>query len=169
MIQVSINRRKRRFRLGAMLAVFRVLQQTHAIELHLDHVMPSTEFIVAAAGELSKRLRADVTPTVAYLLWRLALDCVDAIRERNTENADIAFWYGLDPFDMPESNRLALLANLPRVKAQDTLHSGHYDNTDFEAVYSMFKLATDDERLARAEQLAAAKRFVDISIKRGRQ
>lgn len=166
MIKLKLKNRKRRVGLMNLLALFRDLQTRHCLNLTENTVSPTTEFLIGASKELSLRLQADVTPTAAYLCWRLVFDLLDRIRQKHTSLADIAFWYGIDPFKLTETRQLALIANLPRVQAQDTLHAGRYDSTDYRGVFSLVLLATNDIKQAEAAQAAALERYVDQSIAR---
>lgn len=65
---------------------------------------------------------------------------------------------------MTEAEKIGLLANLNRVKAQDVIHLGLFDSTDWRGVYELYLNAYGDEHLARKAQTKAAEQFVDRRI-----
>ena len=83
-------------------------------------------------------------------------------------NADIAYWFKVNPLTLSETEKLGLIANLPRVQAQDRIQRGDYSETDFKGVYQLFLLAYGDEDLAQKKQTEAAKAFLEQQSKRGK-
>jgi hypothetical protein len=100
------------------------------------------------------------TVSEAWQIW-LALDAwSEKLSQKNRIRADIAFWFGLNPFELKDEQIIALRENLPRVRAQKTIEEGKYDPTDFERVYQLFLQAFDDENLARKRQTESFKLYL---------
>jgi hypothetical protein len=86
--------------------------------------------------------------TQAWAIWKAATDWRNKVQERYADDADLAFWYSVDPFSITPEQRAGLLANLPRCKAQKRINEGNFDIKDPEAVYELFLVATGDESQA---------------------
>ena len=71
---------------------------------------------------------------------------------------------GIDATKLKSDERIGLLQNIPRIKAQMRLNNGHYNPVDYKTIYSLVLLATGDEAQARKAQAAAAEAFVDSKI-----
>lgn len=114
---------------------------------------------------LAKRIRfrgfVDATAATAWQVWIAATEHHEHVRSVSVELAEVAFWYGIDPFSLTEDQRSGLMANLPRVQAQQTIHSGSYSPTDYRFIHDLFFLATGDKELARREQTRAMEAFVE--------
>jgi hypothetical protein len=82
-------------------------------------------------------------------------------KKKHRLHATIAFEYGINPYELTTSQLVALEANLQRLKAQRRIESGDYDHSDYQAVYTLFLIAFEDEELARAAQSRAVDRFID--------
>lgn len=127
--------------------------------------LPTFAFLRAVATWLSGLGAGDVGTAEAWQIW-LALSEFDrAARHATTAHATIAFWYHLDADHLSEVSQAGLLANLPRMLAQDQIRRRDYDPCDYEGIYRLFKLAYDDESLARKQQTAAFQRYVDKCTK----
>ena len=74
----------------------------------------------------------------------------------------IAFWYHLDPRGLDGRRKAGLLANLPAMKAQHTLHMGNYDPGDYESVYHLYLVAFGDRVLAER----ARTRAIEVHLER---
>jgi hypothetical protein len=109
------------------------------------------------------------TRTAAWAVWWALYEHLDQIGKRTAIMADLAFWYGVDPFQLDEHSRTALWCNLPRVKAQQQLHDGKFDSTNYKQVYQLVLQATGDEQQARKAQADALERFVEASIAKARK
>lgn len=109
------------------------------------------------------------TLTIAWQVWAAFRDMLDAIGHKHRENAEIAFWYGIDPFGLDDEQKLGLLHNLPVVQAQDVLHSNNYDGTNYDFVYRLTLLATGDERQAIKARGAAMAAYADLQIARAKR
>jgi hypothetical protein len=97
-------------------------------------------------------------------------------RERNGEakkkhelSAELAFWYGVDPYRLTAEQQIGLRANLPRMKAQDRIHRGDFDATDYRGVYELFLAAYDDEEVAQRAQSQAAENYVNAACNAARR
>ena len=49
-------------------------------------------------------------------------------------DAELAFWFGIDTRGMTRGEKLGFWFNLGRVKAQDRIHRGDYDECDYKGV-----------------------------------
>lgn len=61
---------------------------------------------------------------------------------------------------MPEEQQIGIMANLPRLLAQEAIQHGRYDPVDHEAVATLYQRAYEDEDLTRRARLEAMKRLV---------
>ncbi len=80
--------------------------------------------------------------------------------------AKLTYWYGIDAGALSKERQLGLLANLPRLQAQDQIMQGRVDSTDHEAVHDLFLIAYGDVGLADAERLKAMQALVQASCAR---
>lgn len=106
------------------------------------------------------------TITAAWCFWQLVTEVYDKCTAANRQNATIASWYGVDPTNMSETVKAGLLGNLPRIQAARIIFEGNYDAANPKFVYSLFKLAYDDEERAQREATEAAKRLVERTTKK---
>jgi hypothetical protein len=75
--------------------------------------------------------------------------------------AQIAYWYKIDPYQLNVMQRHGLLANLPKVQAQQRIADGNFESTNYENLYDLVLLATGNEKKARKARAAALERYVD--------
>ena len=127
---------------------------------------PTATFLQQVALWLESVGLPEVTLTGAWQCWKLIFQQVDSLRKANEQNAEIAYWFKIDPFRLSDEQKAALLANLDRVQAQDVLHSGNYQPTDYEFVYNITLLATGDEKLAIKARGRAMAAYVDSKVKK---
>ena len=80
--------------------------------------------------------------------------------KKNELAAELTYWYGIDAGALPKDRQLGLLANLRRVQAQEQVHHGRYDPSDYDAIYELYLDAYGDEHLARAARLSSMKKVV---------
>ena len=85
------------------------------------------------------------TTTEAFALAHAADSYREQQRQRFQDDADLMAWYGVSTFELTAEQRIGLLANLPRVKAQHRLNAGNFDATNPDAVESLVLLATGSE------------------------
>jgi hypothetical protein len=71
----------------------------------------------------------------------------------------LSYWYGFDVSSLSKSKQAGLLANLPKLQAQETIHRGNYDSLDYEQVHKLFAAAYD-ERTADTARLKSLKLLV---------
>jgi hypothetical protein len=70
---------------------------------------------------------------------------------------------------MTAAEKLGYLANLNRVKAQQTIHLGKFDPFNHQAVYALWMAAFGNERLARKAQAMAAEANVNRACNQARR
>ena len=105
-----------------------------------------------------------------YAHHRVAsLDCrVRAIvgtKKKHRRDAELAFWFGVNPFELTELQKIGMYANVNTCKAQQSIHLGHYDATDYRHVYALYLAAFDDEALASKARANSLEAYVDRHIK----
>ncbi|MFN7841407.1 MAG: hypothetical protein ACK5N9_06735 [Pirellula sp.] len=105
------------------------------------------------------------TVSEAWQIWTVLDAWMDHISQRNRIRADIAYWFGINAFELTDVQILSLRENLPRVRAQKTIEDGNYDPTDYERVYQLFLQAFDDENLARKRQTESFKLYLQKASK----
>ena len=89
------------------------------------------------------------------------IQCHDRTKKRYERDAELAFWFHLDPRSLTPVERIGYLANLERCKAQQTIHLGNYNPMDYKGLYDLYMFAFGDESLARRAQTQALERFVE--------
>ena len=156
---------------------------TKSIELELLQAESQLRRIEAAAGGRKTTVRlldaiagwlADMglvgcTRSAAWQFLWAVYGRIERLRDLHATNADIAFWFGVDPFRLGEDERAGLLFNMGRVHAQSILHHGNYSATDYENIHRLTLLATGDEEQARQARATALDAYVDAKIaKKGR-
>lgn len=83
-----------------------------------------------------------------------------AVKKKHEREAEIAFWYGIDPYNLSNEQKIGLLANSRRVKAQDAIHRNDYSPTDYNYVHWLYMVATGNERLADTMRLRAIESLI---------
>lgn len=151
------------------LMLCRRLEQAAGARITGGFMSPSKKLLEMLATALATLGLAGCTIDSAWLFWKRVNIEAESQREANQHNADIAHWYGVNPFALGESERLALLANLPRIRAQDAIKRGSFDPMDRDGVYDLFMLAYADETLARKAQADAAELFVEQEMRKAAQ
>lgn len=127
---------------------------------------PTPTLLDAVALWLSKLGVPNCTRSMAWQVWWAIYERIDLIRRHFQKETELAFWYSVDPFQLSETQKIGLAANLDRVKAQSRLHHGQYNPADYEGVYNLTLLATGDEAKARRARADAMERYVDAKIAR---
>jgi hypothetical protein len=89
---------------------------------------------------------------------------VDQLKDRYQQEADIAYWFKVDPWELSSEQKTGLLANLVRVQSQQILQSGNYDRTNYEKVYQLTLDATGSEQQARKARTRAREAYVDAQV-----
>lgn len=95
------------------------------------------------------------TTTSAYYNFVVHEQYRAKLRKDTQQDADIAAWYNVNPFQLSEDQKLGLIENLPRVKAQKRINEGNYDLSDSQEVYELFLLATGSEQAAEQARIDA--------------
>ena len=127
---------------------------------------PTEEFLAQVAAWLHARGLKNCTLTSAWQLWRIASDRIARLRTEASHLADLAYWYGINPWQLTDNQQATLHANLMRVQAQQRVESGKFDPTDYRGVHDLILLAYDDEELALAYQAEALERYVDAQTRK---
>jgi hypothetical protein len=128
----------------------REVESKHSLKSSDGRIRPTAAFLRDLARKLSKllNLKKPLASGAAWQIWITAFDHYEKLAKDHANDAEIAFWYKLDPFNMQPDHKAALIANLARVKAQDTLHRGDFDAGDYKGAYNLVLLATGDEQKA---------------------
>lgn len=124
-------------------------------------------FLESVASWLKCRGLVDATCTTAWQFWWTVFDCIDTLRQRHQNDAELAYWFKVNPFGISAEQRAGLMANLPRVQAQGILHEGNFEATDPARVYALVLLATGDEAAAIKARGDAAERLIEAKTNRG--
>jgi hypothetical protein len=82
------------------------------------------------------------------------------VAKKNERLAEIAYWFGLDARTLEPQDQIGLMANLPRLLAQQMISDGKYDPADWENIDALWMTAYGDPDLARAAKRRAAERYV---------
>lgn len=90
-------------------------------------------------------------------------------KKKHELDADLAFWFHVNPSQLTPLEKIGYRANLERVKAQQRIHLGLYDEANYEGVYKLYLLAYGDERLAQRAKARALDAYVDQRIKQAGQ
>jgi hypothetical protein len=69
---------------------------------------------------------------------------------------------------MTDSQKLGLLANLNRMKAQQKIHMEQFEPSDYRQVHALYLQAFDDEELANKARANAMDLYVDRAIRGAR-
>ena len=131
-----------------------------------DGSTPTPSLLDAFVKWLATRGARDCTRSMAWQVWWAIYERIDLIKRHYQVEAELGFWYSVDPFTLTEPEKIGLLANMNRVKAQSRLHHGQVNPTDYEGVYNLTLLATGDETKARQARANALERYVDAQIAR---
>lgn len=148
-------------------SVIAQMEQDCDIDDRINGYAGTVRFLRRFSAWLAAKGLQGCTLSGAWQLWRAVSIRLEQLAKANRENAELAFWFKVNPFELSDNERAALLANLPRVKAQDILHSGNYSPTDYNGVYQLTLDATGDEKQAEKAKSDALDRFVDSQIRRG--
>jgi hypothetical protein len=141
---------------------FRELETKADLKFENGRVRCTATFLKMLRTNLEEMFGFTLTLTETWSIWRIVLDAGEGLRAGAAELADLAFWYGMDPWKLTPTQRIALYNNLPRVKAQNTLESGNFSATDYRGVYNLVLLATGDEKAASKARADAMERYVNL-------
>jgi len=70
---------------------------------------------------------------------------------------------------MSRDRQIGLLANLPRLQAQQQIRDEKYDSTNYQQVYDLFLAAYGDEEIASKARLDSLKQIVRSETEAARQ
>jgi hypothetical protein len=136
------------------------------LQVTSNKMRPTLSFLRNVVEWMQKQGIHDATITSAWQLWKVVSEAASLARSNEEPNAEVAYWYGVDPHAISESQQLGLLENLPKLIAQERIYHGNYSPSDPAGVYALFMSAFDDENVARKAQLEAAKHMVESATKR---
>lgn len=148
-----------------IVAAIETFQQLEA-EAKIVNRTPNAELLELVAQWLLVREGVEVPPSAAWQLWWVVYELENSARRAMQQDAELAFWYSIQPGTLSEKQRVGLLANLSRVKAQDTLHNGRFSSTDFNGVYGLVMAATGNKALAEKAKSDAAERYAEAEMRR---
>lgn len=131
---------------------------------NLQGTTPTQELLAAVADWLRSLGVPTPTPTQAWCVWWSVCEMLERLRRKYQTVAEVGHWLHVDASGMSTEQRLGLLENVERIKAQSQLHAGRFDPTDYTGVYNLVLLATGDEDQARRAQAIAAERYVDAKM-----
>lgn len=132
-------------------------------------LQPTASLLMSVAQWLESLGLKGCSLSSAWQFWWSIYERVDRLREQHAANAELAFWYGINPFSLSDDERAALLANMDRVKAQSTLHHGNFSPTDYKYIHAITLLATGDELQANRARATALEAYVDSKIAKGKR
>ena len=92
-----------------------------------------------------------------------------ASKKLTGRDAELAFWFHVDPATMGSGRKAGYLANLERCKAQQTIHLGNFSPTDWQGVYQLYLFAFGDRKLAEKARVQAMELLVEQRCNRARQ
>lgn len=121
------------------------------------YVQPTVGFLKGVAEYMEQTLGRTVTVTQALQIWYAISIYQNHLAEQAKLKADVACWYGVNPFTLTTRQLASLHANLPRIKAQQRIERGDYDQTCVKTAYDIWMVAYDDETKALAARAAAAR------------
>lgn len=121
-------------------------------------------FFRAVAGWIEETYCFPCSITGAFMVWRFVTGRVQGQRRKTERFAELAFWFKVNPFALTDSQRVGLWSNLNSLKAQEILHNGNFDATDYKAVYDLYMAAYDDEERAQKAKTKAAEVYVDTTM-----
>lgn len=133
--------------IGLIDAVNRVTHQA-SLPVRDDYLQPTVAFLRSLAQTLSYTWRRPVTLSVAWQVWHATYAVCERERIKHERDAELAFWFSVNPIALTGDQRIGLAANLERVKAQDRLNTGNYDQANPDQVHALVLLATGDEQAA---------------------
>lgn len=131
----------------------------------LKESTPTPQLLDALSAWLTLKGVASCTRSMAWQVWWAIYERMDKLRKQYEVNSELAFWFHVDPFKLSDFERIGLLANMDRCKAQGLLHHGKFNPLDYEGVYNLVLLATGDEAKARSARADAMERYVDARTK----
>jgi hypothetical protein len=123
--------------------------------------VPTIELLRSVAAWAKRQFCVQLTLTAAWQLWWAVCELLDKARKAQQRIADVGAWCHIDGTRLAEYQLYGLLANVPRIQAQQRLHAGQFDAMDYEGVYQLVLLATGDEQQARSARTLALERYVD--------
>lgn len=85
------------------------------------------------------------------------------VKKKHALEAELAWRFHLNPFELTASQRVGLYTNLSRLESQDIIRSGDYDPANYEYVYNLYICAYGDEQRAQDAKFKALQRYVKQS------
>jgi len=135
-------------------------------EVDLKGRSPTMALLKAIGGWLEE-LGVQASLSACWAFWWSVAEITYRAGKQSEPMAELAYWFGINPFTLTEMQQVELMSNLPRVQAQQTLHAGRFDKTDYEGVYQLVLLATGNEKFAQKAKADALERFVDARVGKG--
>lgn len=137
-----------------LVVTYKVIQECeekHSLTAINSKIKPSVAFLKTLASELGKvlDLQFKLTPAIAWQVWLAVYSARESQAKRFEAECDIAFWYSINPFELSDEQKLAMLANIGRVKAQQRINDGNINAKTAEDAYNLMLLATGSEMVAR--------------------
>lgn len=127
-------------------------------------VTATTEFLSAIQKRMEV-LGLSIDPSMAWQLWRFVCCSVDRQFDAYQIDAEIAWYYKINPETLSETAKLGLERNIARMNAQQTILEGKVDPADHKTIYDLYMTAFGDEELAQKAKTKAFARMVDKRTK----
>jgi hypothetical protein len=150
----------------AITSIATSIEVKHRLKIENSRIRPTVPFLRELAEKLGDKIGRQLTPSQAWTIWASAFECLDEIGRKHQTDAELCFWYGINAFELSTPQRIALVANMNRIKAQDTLHNGRYNPADYKAVHQLVLAATGDETQARKARADAVEFAAERATKR---
>lgn len=124
------------------------IENESGLDSKTDSVSPTILFLQSVAVVLSEKWDCVVTVSMAWQVWSAGHHYRSVLQKKHSEMADVAFWYGVDPYKMHPNKVAGLVLNLGRVKCQKRLEENNFDPYDYQGAYDLVMNAYGDEDMA---------------------
>jgi hypothetical protein len=136
------------------------LEREYKLETPERNLQPTVPFLRRLASWLEARGVANASSSDAWIVWKALGPLTRHYREKHANQARLAYWYKINPFELTDEQQAGLLANLVAVQCQERITKGDFDPTNYELVYWLYKEAYGDEDLAAYQKSEAFKAYV---------
>jgi hypothetical protein len=127
----------------------------------------SKEMLAEIQIYFTAQWRKIIKPTAAYQIWLLCRSKLMDSRPMFKRYADVAHWMHCNPFELTDEQLVGLAGNIPRVQAQKQLSQGNFSPSDYEYIYNLTLIATDDEKAALDARATAMRAYIMEQAQKG--